>query len=322
MQGALLAVGRKEPDAHCAGNHALAEGDEKGVVPQQREEDNREAPVQNVARRRAPPAPGLAGLGRPIALLGSRPPDRARGPLVIALPRRVVRAIRDLIRCEGLLWSVGVRHLRQQVGGAPHPNEDPDAAHDSLANRHQQHGGCVAEELGCDLVEGDRQPDSAPQAADQDEPNGTQGPNDVGANLQRVAGGLAGHGMAVRALGLHHAIAVAELPAHLRVGGEAPDGRSLVGVPRVVRVAAVVIRGAGGIVEPAVGVVLRGEAVWVRRLGIPSLARVEVSRSRLHAAVVRAIVFLARLVRGGSSCDRIVRCDGPTGDQRNTGLPH
>mmetsp|Transcript_8137 Transcript_8137/g.17775 ORF Transcript_8137/g.17775 Transcript_8137/m.17775 type:complete len:307 (-) Transcript_8137:2001-2921(-) len=90
---ALLTVRREEPGGDGAGDDALSDRDEEGVVPEEREERVRELVVQDVPRRPAPPAPrrdargvavdaaaGVVGIQRVAGVT----PGEALRPLVVA----------------------------------------------------------------------------------------------------------------------------------------------------------------------------------------------------------------------------------------------
>mmetsp|Transcript_46433 Transcript_46433/g.132347 ORF Transcript_46433/g.132347 Transcript_46433/m.132347 type:complete len:292 (+) Transcript_46433:338-1213(+) len=149
----LLAVGREKPDADSASNGALAQGDEKRVVPQIHKEGDEETHVKDVPGRRTSPALRVRHSASLV------PVGETRRPLVRAPSRLVCRAVGLRIGIECPLRDVPVWHLRQQEAGGGHPGKCPDDAEDGLHNGHQDALGRVRQEVGGNLVQLDGQTD-------------------------------------------------------------------------------------------------------------------------------------------------------------------
>mmetsp|Transcript_112023 Transcript_112023/g.349121 ORF Transcript_112023/g.349121 Transcript_112023/m.349121 type:complete len:315 (+) Transcript_112023:358-1302(+) len=174
-----VAAPGKEPEGASAREHALAEGQEQGVVPEQGEEDRREAPVEREARGLAAPAPRLHARGAAVdaaARVAGRGgvaaglPDAARRPHAGALPRRVLRALGLRKGREVPGGGAGATDLGEHQGRGRSPDEAEADANQDLQERHQDNLWVRVDKLRGHRVDANGQADLPAEAGDEDDP--------------------------------------------------------------------------------------------------------------------------------------------------------
>mmetsp|Transcript_38487 Transcript_38487/g.97667 ORF Transcript_38487/g.97667 Transcript_38487/m.97667 type:complete len:782 (+) Transcript_38487:30-2375(+) len=318
----LLVLGQEEPSAARTRDDNLAQGDVEGIVPQEDEEGDGEAEVENVAGRCAPVA-----LRHPVYDLANIVlPDGASGPLVRARAGLAVALLTELpdgARSGGAvglgvgrvvsLGRVGVRHLRNQEGGAQEPQQAPNASERGLHDRNEQHAGVAGQEHGRHLVERNGQANAAHHADDDDHPDQAHDPNNEGRVVQGDAHLRVGDLIAVRAEGLDDANGEALLPRHVHIRGHAPDRLRVDRIAVVVWVAAEGGRPGRGVIE-ATGGVVRGVVHRHDRLIVPSQARFAAGGAALATTVVRAVQGRRQQLAGALNAVGLVFYRGMAGD--------